>query len=301
MTISTDMLIAFVKVADHASVSDAARDLGVSKSVVSKRVSQLESAINATLLSRNTRKVALTTAGEIYLDFARTALSAVNGADERLRRLRAELTGQIRLTAPISWGQRVLAQLIPPFLAQHPAIEIELLLEDRIMDIAYERVDIALRMTASPAQDLVSIPLARLDWVVCAAPNYLASAGAPEAPAQLAQHPCMSYWRVMSDNSWQFTAQDKTATVRVRNRFRANNPESVACAALAGLGIALLPLYVCEADLASGRLVRILPQWTPVTRFGNQITAVVAPDRIRFSRNHSFINFLKQRLGKSVQ
>ena len=107
----------------------------------------------------------------------------------------------------------------------------------------------------------------------------------------------MSYWRVLSDESWQFESIDRSVAVQVRSRFRANNPEAVADAALAGLGIALLPLYVCQEDLATGRLLRILPQWTPITRFGNQITAAVAPDRIRFPRHRVFLDFIKQRLG----
>jgi DNA-binding transcriptional LysR family regulator len=296
MAISTDMLVAFVKVADHLSVSAAAVDLGISKGVVSKRVAQLEQAARATLFSRSTRKMALTPAGEIYLDFARTSLLAVNSADERVRELRSDLTGQIRVTAPISWGQKVLAKVIPLFLAKHPAIEIELVLDDRIMDIAYERVDIALRMTTSVAQDLVSIPLARLDWVICAAPAYLGSAGIPKHPDELTKHPCMNYWRVISDDSWQLACNDRAVTVRVHSRFRANNPDAVVDATLAGLGIALLPVYVCDHELATGRLTRVLPEWAPVTKFGNQITAIVAPDRIRFSRNQFFLNFLKERL-----
>ncbi len=297
MALSTDMLQAFVKVADHLSVSAAAADLGIGKSLVSKRVAQLEAAVKATLFSRSTRKVALTSAGEAYLDFARRTLFEMAAADERLRNLRTELTGQIRLTAPISWGQRVLSKLIPQFLALHPAIEIELLLGDRMMDLAHERVDIALRWTAAPAQDLVALPVARVEWLICAAPSYLEQAGTPSEPHELAQHPCMAYWRESSDDAWHLRCGEQQLHVRVHSRYRANNPEAVADAALAGLGLALLPLYVCEDALAAGRLVRVLPQWTPDTKFGTRITAMAAPDRMRFSRNRAFLDFLTQRLG----
>jgi DNA-binding transcriptional LysR family regulator len=296
MNISLDMLEAFTKVVDHLSVSAAATELGVSKGVISKRIVQLEEAIKATLLTRSSRKIALTPAGEIYVEFARKALIAVNLANEGLQTLRSAPSGLIRLTAPISWGQKVLAKLLPEFLQQHPTIEIELLLQDRLMDIAYEHIDIALRMTASPALDLVSIPVARLDWVVCAAPSYLQAAGEPKKPSDLEKHPCMNYWRVVADDAWQFAAGEKTVTVRVHSRYRANNPEAIADAAIAGMGIAQLPLYMCEADLASGRLVQILPDWDPVTKYGNRITAVAAPDRIGFSRNQALLGFLKLRL-----
>ena len=296
MAISTDMLEAFVKVADHLSVSAAAADLGIGKSLVSKRVAQLETLVRATLFSRSTRKIALTPAGEVYLDFARRALLEVASAEERLRNLRSDLTGQIRVTAPVSWGQRVLAKLIPEFLRQHPAIEIELLLGDRLMDVAHERVDIALRWTAAPAHELVSVPIARVDWVICAAPAYLAAAGEPHEPDALAQHSCMNYWRESSDDAWHLRAGEREVTVRVRSRYRANNPEAVADAALAGLGIAMLPLYTCDAALAAGRLQRVLAPWTPATKFGAGITAVVAPDRVRLSRNQALLTFLQDRL-----
>jgi DNA-binding transcriptional LysR family regulator len=301
MTLSTDMLAAFVQVAEHLSVSAAADALGVSKSVVSKRVAQLEQAVRATLFARSTRRVALTPAGEAYLDFARSALRAVADADERLRDLRQELSGQIRLTAPVSWGQHVLAPLLPAFLAQHPAIEIELLLADRLMDVAYERIDIALRMSAAGLPDLVATPVARLDWVVCAAPAHLARAGTPQQPDDLTGHPCMAYWRERSDDAWLLQHDGgERRTVRVQGRFHANNPEAVAQATLAGLGVALLPVYVCADALADGRLQRLLPGWTPVTKFGNQITAVATPERLRLGRNRALLEHLRQALGPGV-
>ncbi len=301
MNISLDMLEAFTKVVDHLSVSAAATELGVSKGVISKRIVQLEETVKATLLTRSSRKIALTPAGEIYVEFARKALAAVNLAQEGLQSLRSAPSGLIRLTAPISWWQKVLAKLLPEFLHLHPAIEIELLLQDRIMDIAYEGIDFALRMTASPALDLVSIPVARLDWVVCAAPSYLASAGEPKKPTDLEQHPCMNYWRVAADDAWQFVSGGKSVTVRVHSRYRANNPEAIADAAIAGMGIAELPLYVVEQELASGKLVQILADWEPVTKYGNRITAVAAPDRIGFSRNQALLGFLKQRLDDKAK
>ncbi|MEZ5592476.1 MAG: LysR family transcriptional regulator [Gammaproteobacteria bacterium] len=297
MSISTAMLEALVKTAELHSVSAAADELGVSKSVISKRLAQLEQLVQATLLTRSSRRMALTPAGEIYLEYARQALLVLSQGAEGLRTLRSDPSGLIRLTAPISWGQRVLARMIPEFLQTHPLIEIELQLTDRMLDIAYEGIDIALRMTATPALDLVSIPITRLDWAICAAPAYLAKVRPPEEPAQLVDHPCMNYWSVQSDQLWQLSAGEQTQTIQIRSRYRANNPEAIADAALAGLGIALLPLYVCDKELASGRLQRVLPAWTPVTKYGYQITAGVAPDRIGFSRNQAFLSFLKQRFA----
>lgn len=298
MAISTDMLAAFVKVSERASVSAAAAELGVGKSVVSKRVAQLEAAVKATLFSRSTRRVALTPAGEAYLDFARRALREVASAEERLRDLRVELTGQIRLTAPFSWGQRVLAKRLPEFLRQHPSIELELQLADRLMDVAAERFDLALRWTTLPAPELTATPVAEVGWVIAAAPSYLAAAGsAPQTAAELARHPCLSYWRESSDDTWTLFEAGTAQSVRVRSRYHVNNPEAVVDAALAGLGIALLPDYLCEEALAEGRLLRVLPHCVPLTKFGTRITAFSTPERMRLARIQALLAFLRQQLG----
>jgi DNA-binding transcriptional LysR family regulator len=295
MNISTDMLQAFVKVTERLSVSGAAQELGVGKGVVSKRLAALEDAVKATLISRSSRKLSLTPAGLIYFAFAKSALVAVQQADEGLRNLREEPTGRIRVTAPVSWGMHVLSPVIPEFLALYPTIEVELLLQDKVIDIEQEGIDLALRMTAIPALDLVSIPIMRFSWVICASPAYIATSGEPHEPADLARHPCMNYWRVLSDDDWQLSKGTEKRVLKVGNRYRANNPEAILNAALAGLGIALLPTYCCNRELADGRLVSVLKEWTPVTKFGTQISAVLAPDRIGFSRNQAFLKFLKGR------
>lgn len=297
MAISTDMLAAFVKVAETLSVSAAAAELGVGKSVVSKRVAQLEGAVRATLFARSTRRVALTPAGEAYLAFARRALVEVQAAEERLRDLRAELTGQIRLTAPVSWGQRVLAKRLPEFLRQHPAIELDLRLADRVMDVAYERIDVALRWSSAAPPDLAAVPVASVEWLLAAEPAYLARAGTPAAPADLAGHHCLCYWRESSDDAWTLVRGTQCERVQVRGRYHVDNPEAVADAALAGLGVALLPGYLCDEALAGGRLVRVLPGWTPQTKFGTRITALATPERLRLARNRALVDFLRRQLG----
>jgi len=294
-SISVDLLSAFVQVAQQRSVSAAARELGLGKSLVSKRVAQLEAAVKTVLFSRSTRRVALTPAGEAYLDSARRALAELQGAEERLRELRSDLSGPIRLTAPVSWGQRVLARRLPEFLRLHPAIEVELQLADRMLDLAYERIDIALRWSSLPTTDLSAVPVAQVPWVVVAAPTYLAQApaGLPDTPQALAAHPCMTYWRTGADDTWTLDNAVLSVDVHVRSRYHADNPEAVAEAALAGLGVALLPRYLCEEALADGRLSSLLPDWMPRTRFGTRIMAVAAPERLRFARNRALLAFLQ--------
>lgn len=293
--VSSDMLAAFVKVADRASVSGAAAELGVGKSVVSKRVAQLEAVVGATLFARSTRRIALTPAGEAYADYARRALAEIGAGEERLRALRSELGGRIRLSATVSWGQRVLAKALPEFLRRHPAVEVELQLADRMVDVAYERVDLALRWSvATPPQGLSCEPVARVAWQLVAAPGYLQSTGTPATPAELAGHECLCYWREASDDHWALAAPGAPlARVRVHGRYHVDNPEAVTDAAVAGLGIALLPDYLCAAALDDGRLLQVLPGWTPQTKFGPVITAVATAERMRLPRNRALVGFLQ--------
>ena len=298
-TISSDMLQAFVKVAERLSVSAAADDLGTSKSQVSKRVAQLEGQVHATLFSRTTRKVALTPAGETYVEFARRAMAEMQAGEERLLAMRSELSGNIRVTAPVSWGQRVLAKRLPEFLRLHPAIEIQLELSDHLVDLARQRIDMALRWSATTQQEMHTILLAPIGWLLAASPSYLAQAGVPRRPEDLTGHACFSYWREQSDDTWALRIEDRRKRavrkeVRVRSRYHVNNPEAVSDAAIQGLGIALLPDYLCDQALKEGLLVQVLPDWTPQTKFGSHITAVVAPERMLLSRNRVLLDFLRE-------
>ena len=297
MVVTSDMLAAFVKVVDCASVSQAALEIGVGKSVVSKRVAQLEQRVGATLFARSTRRIALTPAGEAYTDFARRALAEMNAGEERLRALRSELTGRIRVSATVSWGQRVLAIKLPEFLRLHPAIELELQLTDRMVDVAYERIDVALRWSSTPPQGLMSEAVAVVGWALVATPGYLASAGTPQVPADLAGHNGLCYWREVSDDLWVLACAGDIARVRVHSRYHADNPEAVAQAASAGLGIAMLPDYLCQDGLADGSLVRVLPGWTPQSKFGTLISAVSTAERMRLQRNQVLLGFLRQHLA----
>ncbi len=296
MAVSSDMLAAFVKVVDSASVSRAALELGVGKSVVSKRVAQLEQRVGATLFARSTRRIALTPAGEAYADFARRALAEMGAGEERLRALRSELTGRIRLSATVSWGQRVLAVKLPEFLRLHPSIEVELQLADRMVDLAYERVDIALRWSSTPLHGLTSEPVAVIGWALVAASAYLAAAGTPLSPADLTEHNCLSYWREASDDLWVLACAGKIARVRVHSRYHVDHPEAVTVAAIAGLGIAMLPDYLCQDGLTDGRLLRVLPGWAPQSKFGSLISAVSTAERMRLQRNQMLLSFLRQQL-----
>lgn len=303
MTISRDMLATFLQVVDSLSVSHAADELGVGKSVVSKRVAQLEEALGATLFARSTRRIVLTPAGEVYAAHARRALAELLAGEEEVRSLRSEMSGRIRLTAPVSWGQRVLAKRLPCFLKEYPGIEIDLQLADRIMDLAFERIDIALRWSTTPAPEFVCTPVAVIDWVLAATPAYLNEAGMPQLPHDLQHHACLAYWRETSDEAWVLTRRGgdhQQVQVRATSRYHVDNPEAVVDAALAGLGIALMPSYLCQDALDDGRLQPVLPEWVPHTKFGTLITALTTPDRLRVGRNRALLGYLRQDLERGA-
>lgn len=305
MSFSFEMLAAFVQVTDTLGVSTAATELGISKSLVSKRIAQLEGVLGVTLFSRSSHRIALTSAGDAYLPFARRALAEAKNGRERLHELRVSLTGNIRVTAPVSWGQRVLAKHLPGFLLAHPAVEVELHLVDRMMDIATERIDLALRWSDGPVKPgLAAEPLVAIAWLLAASPGYLAAHGTPAQPHEIAAHHCLGYWRENSDDAWVVSPLDDAAgsgssavAVRIHSRYHANNTDAVTEAALAGLGIALLPDYLCSDDIHSGRLVRVLPSWVPQTKYGIGITAVAAPERLHLARNQALLVHLRQHLG----
>ena len=303
--ISTDMLEAFLKVAECRSVSQAAVSLDVAKSLVSKRIAQLEERLETTLFSRSTRKVALTPAGETYVDYAKRALAEVADGMERVRSLRTELSGNLRLTAPVSWGQRVLAKHLPEFLKMHPSLEIDLMLNDRMMDMATERIDVALRWSSHSHHGRHGTPLTEIKWFLTAAPAYIAKYGLPAEPVELNDHACLYYRRDNTDDHWtlQHNLAAKQSALRhvevnVGGRYRVNNPEVVLESATAGMGIALLPDYLCVQAIEKGVLVKVLTPWTPLTKFGTHIVALCPPDRKKISRNQSLIDYLQRAMSQ---
>ena len=305
--ISTDMLTAFVHVAQSRSVSNAAAALGVGKGLISKRIALLEDKLGIILFSRSSRKIVLTPAGEAYLAYAQRALNEIAGGLERVRALKSELTGSLRLTAPVSWGQRVLARHLPAFLKMHPAVEIELMLSDRIMDLAAERIDIAFRWSATATGELKNTPIISVPWLLTASPDYLAVHAKPQTPPELVRHSCLYYRRDSSDDNWLLHSQRlspepvvEKIPVRVSTRYAVDNAEAVLDAAVAGLGIALLPDYLCETPLREGSLVRVLPDWTPMTKFGSHIVALITPERMNFSRNKILLDYLLNAMAKEA-
>ena len=293
--IQSEWLQSFLAVAQHLSISAASQYLNLDKSQVSKRIALLEHKLGATLFARSTRKVALTPAGLAYLDHAQRALAELDAGAELLRSLRTDLSGLIRITAPVSWGQRMLSPLLPDFLRLHPGVNIELILADQKMDLAHDHIDLALRWTAKPSEGLSCIPIAPIAWHLAASYAYLAAHGTPLKPEDLLSHQCLCYWRDNADERWEFEERVSAThhSVKVHGRYHVNNPEAVLSAAMQGMGVALLPDYLCDSAFESQSLLCILPNHKPLTRFGSHMVAQAPVERMLLPRNQALLQYLQ--------
>lgn len=287
-------LLVFAAVAEAGSFSAAARALGVSKSAVSKQVSQLEATVGARLLQRTTRRLSLTEAGAALLARGQRVLAELDGVETDLGRLGGPPRGLLRLSAPMSFGQRHVAPLLPAFLAAHPGVQVELDLTDRTVDLIGERFDCAVRVGRLPDSTLVARRLAPARRVVCAAPDYLARHGVPRTPEALRRHACLDYTYLAAPGGWPFTSGSRTRRIAVRGPLSSNNGEALRDAALAGLGIALLPTFIVGDDLRADRLRALL---TAYECWDASIFAVYPPTRHVPAKLRAFVDFLAGHCG----
>lgn len=285
----------FVQVAESQSVTGAARQLSLAPSAVSRRLRDLEARLGVQLLSRTTRRMSLTEAGETFYRRARDILGDLDAAEAEVSDARDGLKGQLRLAAPLSFGLAHLTPLLTDFMAEHPALRIDLDLSDRQTDLVGEGFDLALRIGRLEDSSLIARRLFEMRMAVCAAPAFLARHGTPAAPEDLRQLPALVYAGSGRGDIWRYTGPDgRSGSVQVTQRLRVNNGEMAREAAIAGLGIAIEPSFIIHEALRDGRLVAVLPDhdWPRIP------VHVVYPETRHLSaRARSFIDFLRARLG----
>lgn len=250
-----DGVAAFVTIAEAGSISAAARRMGLPKSVVSERLAELERFFGVRLMQRTTRRLSLTEDGHAFLERAtRMVRDAREGAAEMAER-RGQLAGPLRISGPSSFGVLHLGPALYPFLAEHPRIEMTLDLDDRFVDVAADGYDAVVRHGPIRDTRLVAKRLAPSRRVLCASGAYLAAQGTPASLDDLERHAAILY--LNRDADWRFGGPDGTAVVRPRPGLRINNGLMMRDAALAGLGIALLPTFLIHRELASGTLLAL--------------------------------------------
>lgn len=259
------------------SFTAAAQRLGVSKAAMSQRIAELERAAGVPLVLRTTRSVRLTEAGQQLADATGSAFSQISTAFAGIKDLAATPRGRLRVTAPVALARQQIVPRLPAFLRAHPEVRIELDLSDRLVPLAQEGFDLAIRHSPAPPETHVAWTLCSTRSLLVASRAYLRRRGTPAAPADLAGHDCLHYLRAGESPAWQLAPRDgagQKLTVPIGGCFAANNSEALREAALGGLGIALLPDFSAEAALRSGKLVVVLPRWQPVGSFGEQLYAI---------------------------
>nr|WP_211163190.1 LysR family transcriptional regulator [Aromatoleum diolicum] len=287
-------MLVFAQVVKAKSFSDAAKRLGVSKSLVSKSVSRLETKLGVRLLQRSTRRLSLTEVGEAYFEHCDRILDELALADSTISRLHMEPRGKLKISASVAFGTLHIAPALADFMAQYPDISVDMTISDRIVDLVDEGYDIALRITTEPALNLVARRLAPIRRKICASPRYLAKHGIPLTPDDLIRHNCLDYTYLNTQGFWHLKGPDGDASIPVSGTLRINDDEALSQAVLGGLGLALLPTFIVGKDLQAGGLVEVLPGYGPVERF---LHAVHLPDRHLPLKVRAFIEFLSARFG----
>jgi DNA-binding transcriptional LysR family regulator len=248
----------FVEVAEAGGLTLASRRLGLSKSVVSRRLARLEAAMAAQLVSRTTRGVALTEAGAAFKTHAEQSLAALAAGREAVRQDGGPVTGRLRLTASLSFGATHLAPVLAELALRHPMLEIEASYSDRFADLIGERYDAAIRLGSLPDSSLVARRIAPVLAAVVASPAYLAQHGVPATPDELRAHATLD----QSNEPWRFAKGRQAITVTLRPRFLADSGQALLAAVLAGVGIARLPTFLCGHAIGTGELRVLLPDFT---------------------------------------
>ena len=266
MRFKLDDIEAFIAVMETGSFSAAGLRLDLSKSVISKRVSDLETVLGVRLLNRSTRGAHLTEVGQEFYQRARDIMQQLKDAVESATEDKGRLCGQLRIAAPMSFGTMHLGNLLYRFLQDHPELELLLSLDDRKTDIEASGVDLGIRITQMKDSTLIARKLGMSHRIVCCSPGYAEAYGLPHGIDGLAGHRCIGYSNVYSGQLWQFepvAGSGQPRAIPVKASLIFNNGECMRDAAIAGLGLTLLPLFIVADALREGRLINAMPGDTP--------------------------------------
>jgi DNA-binding transcriptional LysR family regulator len=293
-----DNMRVFAKVVEGASFTGAAARLGISASMVSQHVKELEERLGARLLNRTTRKVSLTETGRAYYERCARLLADLEETEQAVSDMHAAPRGELRINATPSFGILQLAPAIADFTARFPGISVELMLSERLVDLVAEGFDVAVRVEEPPDSSLIARQLAPCRMVICGAPSYFERHGMPRTPSDLTAHNCLtvagnvlSYYR-----AWHLTAADGTVlNISPMGNLRSNSGAVLIVAAFAGHGLVYLPTYFVGEALQSGRLVTVLDDYMapPLT-----LRALYPHNRHLSAKVRALVDFLASRFGR---
>ncbi|MEM8811591.1 MAG: LysR family transcriptional regulator [Pseudomonadota bacterium] len=280
---------AFVKVAEAGGFSAAARNMGRSKALLSKQVKDLEDELGVRLLNRTTRRLSVTEAGGHYLREATEILRRVDDLKTEVSDTGRTLRGRLRVSLPRGVGDDDIVPALMAFAARHPDIVLDIMQEDRFVDLIEEGVDLAIRVTEPADSSLIARRLCPYPFAICASPDLIAQVGIPDRPRDLASFPCIIDTNYRFLTQWVFYEDGNRQSVKVDGRVAVNSLAASRSAALAGLGFARVPLSLVRSDLDAGRLVRVL-EGTEGINLG--VFALYADKRHVSAKLRSLIDFL---------
>ena len=308
----------FVRVVRAGSFTIAASQLGLSRALVSRHVSELEGRLGARLLNRSTRSLNLTEEGAAYLEFCERVFRDIESNERAILRTRQEPVGTLKLLAPKSFGTMHLSDAVIAFAKLQPRLRVSLMLENTpyrgSYDFGERGLDLVLCFSTMRSASVVEQEIGTLEWVMCASPDYLARAGRPQSPSDLGEHSCLVHVDVMpNDSIWRFEGPTQPslasrataglsppkrearrrkgpAAVKVRGAFFSNAALTLSKAAAAGLGVTLVPRYAVADDLAAGTLVTVLPRYRVASR---TLLAVYPQAPVIPRKVQAFVDFLK--------
>ena len=251
----------FAAVVDAGSFVQAADALDMSKPTVSRYVADLEQRLGVRLLQRTTRKLSLTEEGRLFYGRCKTVLSDVDLAEEEITSKSVAVKGLIKINVPVSFGLLELAPRWPAFMSAYPDVELDITLADRVVDLVEEGYDLAVRIARLPNSSLISRKLASARMVLCASPGYLRKHGKPKHPSDLANHAVLSYSLLSTGDHWEFDGPQGKVSVTVKPVMRTNSGDTCIAAARKSRGVVFQPAFMVSADLQSGALVELMPQY----------------------------------------
>lgn len=254
----------FVRVVRAKSFSTAARELGLSRALVTKHVQALEEHLGARLLNRTTRTLNLTEIGAEYYDFCRRVLGEIEDEEKTLRDLQKEPRGVLRVLSPKSFASLHMCEAMAAFAQRYPEIRVTLVLDDSSLhsiNVVTQGFDVALRLSGIDDSSLVVRKLATIDWVTCASPDYIRKHGTPQNPRELAERNCLTHMTLGPQRVWRYLDGKKSIDVKVQGTFTANSVIALQHAVRAGIGIAILPTYCIGDDLSMERVVPVLSDY----------------------------------------
>jgi len=281
-------MAAFVRVIETGGFSAAARQLGVGQPAISKTIAQLEQRLQVRLLIRSTHALSPTDAGVRFYERAKLALHDVDEAELEARGEGASLSGRLRVSAATTFARIMIVPRLPEFLARHPSLDIDVILDDRVIDLVSEGIDVGLRLGTLTDSTAVARKIARGGRSVVATPGYLARAGTPGTPADLAQYDALAYSQL--GNDWTFRKGDAETAVTVRGRLRVSAAEGIRAAVLADMGLAVASDWMFAPELASGAVQRVLADWTLPAL---DLWAVFPTGRLASAKARAFADFIE--------